>query len=93
MHTWSYELANNAPENIRALVGDPLVVDTNESIETRAAYPLNPGEREQCVNSFVQEGCPDTGQRAGMALLRDTIAACRRRLAAADRLEKQPDHS
>ena len=29
VHTWSYELANNAPENIRALVGDPLVVDTN----------------------------------------------------------------
>jgi len=28
-HTWRYELANNTPENIRALVGDPLVVDTN----------------------------------------------------------------
>ena len=29
VHTWSYELANNTPENIRALVGDPLIVDTN----------------------------------------------------------------
>ena len=29
LHTWSYVLANDTPENIRALVGDPLVVDTN----------------------------------------------------------------
>jgi hypothetical protein len=28
-HTWIYMLANVTPENIRALVGDPLVVDTH----------------------------------------------------------------
>jgi hypothetical protein len=46
VHTWSYELANNAPENIRALVGDPLVVDTNGVDRNASRIPTESwGER------------------------------------------------
>jgi hypothetical protein len=46
VHTWSYALANNAPENIRALVGDPLVVDTNGVDRNASRIPTESwGER------------------------------------------------
>ena len=94
VHTWSYELANNAPENIRALVGDPLVVDTNGVDRNASRIPTESwGVRTmRQLLSFRRAALTQDNALAWLyyaTLLLPVVGA----LAAADRPQKQPDHS